>query len=46
MAYAVVTDLHPVLDGIVRAVTLKTAKGTLTRSVQRLHDLEICDEYN
>ncbi|XP_064649968.1 uncharacterized protein LOC135501660 [Lineus longissimus] len=38
---AVVTETFPGRDGIVRSVRLKTATGFLTRSVQRLHDLEI-----
>lgn len=37
----VVVDLFPGKDGIVRSVNVKTAKGIICRSVQRLHDLEI-----
>jgi hypothetical protein len=40
---AVVVDLYPGSDRVVRSVKLKTAKGYITRSVQRLHSLEICD---
>ena len=39
----VVTDLFPGKDGLVRSVNVKTSKGVICRSVQRLHDLEICD---
>ena len=37
----VVTKLHRGLDGLVRAVEIKTAKGTFTRSIQHLTLLEI-----
>jgi hypothetical protein len=37
----VVTELFPGKDGLVRSVCLKTTKGTLTRPIQLLHDLEI-----
>ena len=40
---AVVTDLHPGVDGVVRTATLRTAKGTVSRAVQRLHCLEISE---
>ena len=36
-----VQKLLPGIDGLTRAVELKTKKGTLTRSIQRLHRLEI-----
>ena len=39
-----VTELFPGKDGLVRAVKLKTQKGHLTRAVQKLHKLEICDQ--
>ena len=39
----VVIQLFPGKDGIPRSVKLRTAKGFLTRSVQRLHDLEIAN---
>ena len=37
----VVTQVHPGKDGVVRAVTIRTSKGQLTRSTQRVHDLEL-----
>ena len=37
----VVTKLHRGLDGLVRAVEIKTTKGTVTRSIQHLTLLEI-----
>ena len=40
----VITKLYPGKDGVVRAVDLKTARGTLTRPIQRLHSLEICED--
>ena len=45
----VITKVYPGRDGIIRAVEVKTAKGTYVRSIQLLHDLEItasseCDE--
>ena len=41
---AVVIDLFPGKDGVVRSVKLKTSKGIVIRSIQRLHDLEINDQ--
>ena len=41
---AVVTELHPGSDGVDCAVTLKTSKNTISRAVQRIHHLELCDE--
>ena len=38
---ALVTKLFPGKDGKVRAVEIRTAKGTYTRPVQRLHKLEM-----
>ena len=32
---------HPGKDGIVRAVTIKTTKGIITRPIQRLRNLEV-----
>ena len=40
---AFVLKLYPGKDGIVRSVLLQTSKGHIERSVQRLHDLEICE---
>ena len=37
----VITKVYPGRDGIIRAVEVKTAKGTYVRSIQLLHDLEI-----
>ena len=37
----VVESIHQGRDGLIRAVTLKTAKGLISRPIQRLHDLEI-----
>ena len=39
----VVQAVHPGRDGLVRAVDVKTAKGVLTRPIQKVHDLEIND---
>ena len=36
-----VIELHPGRDELVRSVTLKTAKGTVKRSIQCLRDLEL-----
>ena len=38
---AIVTKLFPGKDGKVRAVEIRTTKGTYTRPVQRLHKLEM-----
>ena len=41
---AVMTGVYPGKDGIVRAVELKTAQGTLQRPTQHLYPLELtCD---
>ena len=37
----VVVKLYPGRDGLVRAVDVRTKTGVYTRSVQRLHDLEL-----
>ena len=37
----IITDLFPGKDNVVRCVNVRTAKGTLCRPVQKLHDLEI-----
>ena len=37
----VVVKVYPGRDGLVRAVHVKTKTGVYTRSVQRLHDLEL-----
>ena len=47
----VITRVYPGRDGIIRAVEVRTAKGTYVRSIQLLHDLEItesteCDKKN
>jgi hypothetical protein len=38
----VIVQLFPGKDGLVRSVNLKTASGVITKSIQRLHDIEIC----
>ena len=40
----VVKQVFPGRDGVVRAVEIKTSKGLLTRSIQRLHVLEISSD--
>ena len=37
----IVKEMHPGKDGIARAATVKTAKGTISRPIQRLRFLEI-----
>ena len=37
----IVTQAFPGRDGLVRSVEVKIGSGKLTRSVQRIHDLEI-----
>lgn len=37
----ILIDLFPGRDGVVRCVSVQTTKGTMCRSVQKLHDLEI-----
>ena len=37
----IIVNVFPGKDGIIRSVEVKTAKGVFTRSIQRLHDLEI-----
>ena len=39
----VITKVYPGRDGIIRAVDVRTAKGTYVRSIQLLHDLEITE---
>lgn len=39
----IVTRLFPGRDGLIRAVQLKTSKGTICRAVQRLHRLEMLE---
>ena len=39
-----VQELFPGKDGVTRSVSLKTAKGVVTRSIQKLHDLEVNDQ--
>ena len=41
-----VEQIHPGNDGLIRAVTLRTRKGTLRRPVQRLHRLEVTENMN
>ncbi|CAB4006026.1 Tyrosine- phosphatase Lar [Paramuricea clavata] len=41
-----VEQIHPGNDGLIRAVTLRTRKGTLRRPVQRLHRLEVAENMN
>lgn len=36
-----VTDVFPGKDGFVRSVKLRTSKGEITRSIQRLYNLEV-----
>ena len=40
----VVKQVFPGRDGVVRAAEIKTSKGLLTRSIQRLHVLEISSD--
>ena len=40
----VVVKLHPGRDGLVRAVDVRTKRGVYTRSIQRLHDLELAGD--
>ena len=39
----VITRVYPGSDGVIRAVEVRTAKGTYVRSIQLLHDLEITE---
>ena len=39
----VITRVYPGRDGVIRAVEVRTAKGTYVRSIQLLHDLEITE---
>ena len=42
---AIVNEVYPGKDGIVRAVQVKTANGILERPVQHLYPLELsCDQ--
>ena len=38
-----VVKLHPGSDGMVRSVDVRTSKGIVCRSIQKLHRLEVCD---
>ena len=38
---AIVTEVHPGRDGLVRTATVETKTSVLNRPVQRLHSLEI-----
>ena len=42
----IVVKLYPGRDGLVRAVDVRTKKGVYTRSVQRLHDLELAGNFS
>ena len=42
----VVKVVYPGRDGLVRSVQMKTAKGLLTRPIQRVHNLEIIESLN
>ena len=37
----VIVKVYPGRDGLIRSVDVKTKKGVINRSIQRLHDLEI-----
>ncbi|XP_068235740.1 uncharacterized protein [Palaemon carinicauda] len=37
----VIVNVYPGRDGLIRSVDVKTRKGIVNRSIQRLHDLEI-----
>ncbi|KAK3889709.1 hypothetical protein Pcinc_006275 [Petrolisthes cinctipes] len=37
----IVLEVFPGKDGLIRGVTIKTAKGIIQRPIQKLHDLEI-----
>ena len=41
MALGLISQIHRGKDGLVRAATLKTAKGQIQRPIQRLRDLEV-----
>lgn len=40
----IVLEVFPGKDGLIRSVKVKTAKGTLLRPIQRLHDLELYND--
>ena len=42
----VVKVIYPGRDGLVRSVQMKTAKGLMTRPIQRVHNLEIIESLN
>ena len=42
----IVHVVYPGRDGLVRSVQMKTAKGLLTRPIQRVHNLEIIESLN
>ena len=37
----IVTEVFQGSDGVIRSVKVKTSKGVITRSIQKLHDLKI-----
>jgi hypothetical protein len=39
-----VTRTFPGIDGMVRTLEIRTARGLLTRSIQRVHDLELSSQ--
>ncbi|XP_043228193.1 uncharacterized protein LOC122384656 [Amphibalanus amphitrite] len=42
--WGVVERVHPGRDGVVRSVDVRTAKGSYTCAIQRLHNLEVVDD--
>ena len=40
----IIVEVYPGSDGLIRNVRVKTAKGCYTRSIQKLHDLEIVSD--
>ena len=39
----IVQEVYPGKEGLIRAVDVKTAKGVVTRPIQKIHDLELTD---
>ena len=42
----VIVSVYPGRDGLIRSVDVKTRRGVINRSVQRLHDLEMNSHLN